>query len=272
MDNGTNGSSVDDHPKGYPQLAAFVNSDENFLIARKYGYLRSRVLLYRQDELSVLERDLIALDADDEENRPVALTSRKNDEQTDKDPVYSRKVLIQKIDDKLKEYDNVVSRIQTYVSLKNPSGRNVRSFIDWIQDHKPLTKEESSFLEHKDDFVALSDGQENGWLDGLVEDTLNFWLPDNLMRKIFTSSALSNRTDDQHLRLCSKRRIDLVVRLVLVLITVGLLVGPSAVLFLVSGKSSLKISLILVFTLLFAAALSVCTKAKRHEMLAATAT
>ena len=103
LDRGTNDFSVDDHPKGYPQLAAFLNSDENFLIARKYGYLRSRVLLYRQDELSVLERDLIALDADDYENRPLALESRKHDEQTDK-TVYSRKVLIQKIDDKLKEY------------------------------------------------------------------------------------------------------------------------------------------------------------------------
>ena len=30
--------------------------------------------------------------------------SRKRDEETDEDPVYSRKVLIQKIDDKLKEY------------------------------------------------------------------------------------------------------------------------------------------------------------------------
>ncbi len=62
------------------------------------------MLLYRQDELSVLERDLIALDADDEEKRSLALQSRKFDEQTDKDPIYSRKVLIQKIDDKLKEY------------------------------------------------------------------------------------------------------------------------------------------------------------------------
>ena len=95
---------VDDHPKGYPQLAAFVNSDENFLIARKYGFLRSRVLLYRQDELSVLERDLIKVDADDEEKREFALHSRKRDEETDKDPVYSRKILIQKIDDKLEEY------------------------------------------------------------------------------------------------------------------------------------------------------------------------
>lgn len=85
-------------------MAAFTNSDDNFLIARKYGFLRSRVLLYRQDELSVLEKDLIALDDDDKVNRDLALQSRKHDEETDKDPVYSRKVLIQKIDDKLKEY------------------------------------------------------------------------------------------------------------------------------------------------------------------------
>ena len=54
--------------------------------------------------------------------------------------------------------------------------------MDWIQDHKPLTSEESTFLEHKDDFVALSDGQENGWLDGVVEDSLNWCLPKNVMK------------------------------------------------------------------------------------------
>ncbi len=62
------------------------------------------MLLYRQDELSVLERNLIKLDADDNKKRDFALMSRKRDEETDKDPIYSRKVLIQTIDDKLKEY------------------------------------------------------------------------------------------------------------------------------------------------------------------------
>ena len=79
-------------------------------------------------------------------------------------------------------------------------------------------------------------------------------------------------TDHANLHLYSKRRIDIVVRLVLVLITVGLLVGPSAVLYFVEGQSALKICLIMIFTLFFAVALSVCTKARRHEMLAATAT
>ena len=53
----------------------------------------------------MLEKKLIALDDDDKVNdRQLALRSRKHDEETDEDPVYSRKVLIQKIDNKLKEY------------------------------------------------------------------------------------------------------------------------------------------------------------------------
>ena len=78
--------------------------------------------------------------------------------------------------------DELIARFQTFISLKSPSHRNVASFLNWIRAHKPLTVEESSFLEHKDDFVALADGQENGWLDGVVEDCLNFFLPGNLMR------------------------------------------------------------------------------------------
>ena len=86
--------------------------------------------------------------------------------------------------------DELVSRIQTYVSLKPPTLRNSQSFVDWIEDHKPLSQEESSFLAHKDDFVALSDGQECGWLDGVVEDTLNYCLPSNLMKVSFKSISL----------------------------------------------------------------------------------
>ena len=66
--------------------------------------------------------------------------------------------------------------------------------------------------------------------------------------------------------------MDVLVRLILTLTTVGLLVGPSAILFFVPAHRTLKIVLIMLFTLLFSAAVSVFTKAKRHEMLAATAT
>ena len=85
-------------------MTAFINSDDSFLIARKYGFLRTRLLLYHQDELSVLEKGLLALDDDDKKDRKLALQSRKHDEETDDDPEDSRKALMRKIADKLKEY------------------------------------------------------------------------------------------------------------------------------------------------------------------------
>ena len=68
------------------------------------------------------------------------------------------------------------------MSLKSPTSRNVKSFLQWIQDHKPLVQGELTFRKHKDDFVALADGQEYGWLDGVVEDTLFWCLPSRLMK------------------------------------------------------------------------------------------
>ena len=95
---------VEDHPEGYPQLTAFLNSDDDFLIARKYGFLRTRLLLYRQDELSVLEKGLLKLDNEDKQNRKRALQSRKYDEETDDNSENTRKALMVKIADKLKDY------------------------------------------------------------------------------------------------------------------------------------------------------------------------
>lgn len=89
---------------------------------------------------------------------------------------------------------------------------------------------------------------------------------------LLRSSEQRLKTDDKYVSLISKHRTDIVVRLILTLTTVGLLVGPSTVLFIVPGHPTLKIVLIMVFTLLFSAAVSIFTKAKRHEMLAATAT
>lgn len=96
-----NSQRIDDHPEGYPRLAALLNSDENFLIARRYGLLHARVMLYRQDELHELENELLALDAEDAEVDPRALKSRKRD---DRREGQERKQLINAIDEKLKQY------------------------------------------------------------------------------------------------------------------------------------------------------------------------
>jgi hypothetical protein len=51
--------------RGYPNLAAFTSSDEEFAIYRRFGYLQARLLLDKQDQLRVLEERLDHYDTHD---------------------------------------------------------------------------------------------------------------------------------------------------------------------------------------------------------------
>lgn len=43
-------------------MAAFIDSDDNFMVYRRFGYVQSRILLARQEKLRRLEARLEALD------------------------------------------------------------------------------------------------------------------------------------------------------------------------------------------------------------------
>jgi hypothetical protein len=53
---------VNDSPKGYPNMAAFQDSDESFAIFRRFGWIQSRLLLHRQEGLRRLELQLERMD------------------------------------------------------------------------------------------------------------------------------------------------------------------------------------------------------------------
>ena len=52
-------------PLGYPELATFLDSDENFMVYRRFGLLHARLLLRKQDELRVLEERLDDMDQEE---------------------------------------------------------------------------------------------------------------------------------------------------------------------------------------------------------------
>lgn len=91
-------------PQGYPRLAAFLSSEQNFSIYRGFSYLHARVLLGLQDQLAVLERELDKKDLLDERNGLVErLHSRVRDEREDTDD-RSRSKILDDIRLKLGEY------------------------------------------------------------------------------------------------------------------------------------------------------------------------
>ncbi|MCJ1286044.1 hypothetical protein MMC26_005386 [Xylographa opegraphella] len=258
---------IDSHPEGYPQLAAFINSDDNFAMCRRFGFLHQRVLLYRQDELRDLEDQLIRLDDEDKEEMPKALKSRKLDDI--REGSY-RRGLIQQIDEKLKEYVDVVERIKSLSSYKSASTRDHTSVRNWLTNNATLSTEESEFIHHKSDLIALTDLEEGSWFDGFVEDCLSK-IPCRATRLLFTSPEQRNSTQDAYVHLYSKARINILVRLVVCLLAVLLLMVPVVLLLLVPALNPIKIVVIVLFTLFFSLVLSTCTRAKRHDVFGATA-
>lgn len=53
---------VENYPLGYPRQAAFADSDESFMLYRRFGNVHARLLLHQQDELREMEEKLHDLD------------------------------------------------------------------------------------------------------------------------------------------------------------------------------------------------------------------
>ena len=91
-------------------LAAFLDSDDNFMVYRRFGYLQARLLLEKQEQLRRLEEDLDILDGQEKERwkdahaRDNPLKSLKDGK---KDKAGERRVLMRKIEKKFRDYGNV---------------------------------------------------------------------------------------------------------------------------------------------------------------------
>ena len=85
-----------------------MDSDENFMIYRRFGFLYSRILLSKQDELRKLEEDLDALDMSDAngtDGSQIYLRSQSRDLARDKiQGTEIRQELLQYAENKLYQY------------------------------------------------------------------------------------------------------------------------------------------------------------------------
>ena len=62
-----------------------------------------------------------------------------------------------------------------------PAARYFTAFKSFILRDKHLLEREQGFLERKDDLVALQEGQERGWLDGIIESRMEAALPETVV-------------------------------------------------------------------------------------------
>ncbi|KAF7502685.1 hypothetical protein GJ744_005273 [Endocarpon pusillum] len=266
-------------PEGYPRLAAFLSSENSFSIYRGFGYLHSRVLLGLQDHIVSLERELDQKDSFDQNNGLTRrLQSRARDERESHQDGEERPrdQILDDIRRKLVEYDEILVKARNLVSFQKASERDYRSVSNWICNLKPLVDKEQCFIKHKEDLLTLHNGREWSGFDGLIESML-LKLDCKLVRQIFLTPEMRVKTTDRNVHYYARSRVDVFVTLVITTIIFILLVLPVVAMYRLttfgtsSGSTFKAIGVLVVFTLLFSAAMSLLTKARRHELFGASA-
>ncbi|KIV79938.1 hypothetical protein PV11_07477 [Exophiala sideris] len=307
-------------PDGYPRVAAFLDSDENFMLYRRFGYLQSRLLLEKQEELRKLERDLGLID-DEDKDKGVLRTQRSRGEK--------RQNLLQKVEKKWMEYcklepclpcdsrfllctsksskprrrplrvpslmgladmlsDTVAKLIvaaRDMTALNKPTSSEYDSVWWWMRDNDPLRSEDARFIREREDLITLRPGREYAWLDALVESFLR-WLPWPALGNLFRSEETRLKTEVppgepsngvENVVYYTRRRIEGLVNTIMIFMVLAILIIPVYILFHLSERpqttqnTAICIGVLLVSTLAFAAGVSLFSRAKRHEVLAASA-
>ena len=87
---------MEDYRPGYPQYTALLSSHPAFQNVRRFTRIRMRLLLLKQDEITMLEESLDRIDS--QEDRPLFLGCARRDTNA------SRKDIIEKLTKAIDEY------------------------------------------------------------------------------------------------------------------------------------------------------------------------
>lgn len=173
---------------GYPYLASFLDSDENFMIYRRFGFLHARLLLQRQDELRIMEEELDRMDQRDKLQNIRMLQCRIDDDLRTDQAGETRKSLLSRIEDAILKYDQLLLNAQQLVAANRPPQRDYNSVANFVRHKKPLIQGDDDFIYNKEDLITLRPGRESAWLDAFVEKMLKLF-PRTVVKYIFCSNV-----------------------------------------------------------------------------------
>ncbi|KAI1086078.1 caspase domain-containing protein [Rostrohypoxylon terebratum] len=156
-------TTLEDYPSGYPRFSALIASHDSFHICRRFSNLRTRLLLIKQDKLSLLEKQLEKLDR--EEVTPLSLGSSRRDTNKERSSVLSE------IDKALVDYDTLIERNRQILSLEAASSRDVVNLQNWVDGNGCIAREETMYLKQGEDLLSVASPNENAviWLGSLIE-------------------------------------------------------------------------------------------------------
>ncbi|KAK5693657.1 hypothetical protein LTR97_010226 [Elasticomyces elasticus] len=250
---------IEDHRPGYPRFSALIAAYEPYFVCRRFLRLRARLLLLKQDQLTLLERDLD--DIDSNESHLLFLGQSRSDGNT------QRLELLKQIEGSLADYDIFLERTQRALNLNPAKSRHIHSLQNWIQGTASLSRAETAYLDESKDLaqLALSGDDAMVRLETSVEDLLI-----RFYRGIRKSQHYDVSTDS-NVYIHSGMLIKRTARLLLLILVTLMLLMPAVVCTLVSAAAT-RTLVIASSTVLYLVILLELTNPRIVEVMVAGAT
>ncbi|KIW30876.1 uncharacterized protein PV07_02568 [Cladophialophora immunda] len=258
---------------GWPRIATFVDSDPNFMIYRRFGWLRTRLLLYQQDVIREMES---RLDYQDMQDAASAGTRRylSNRDGDDMRTPAVRKALFQELDSRLKAYvDDLLARSAALYQWQRPDEQDRASIANLIHNDGSLAQRDRRWIRKVDDLIVLGGEPSSSWVHGLVSHIFT-WASRSLVRCLLRNKIQDRKLEGStiHVQLYERKRFNRVVGFLYTIAIVALIMGPVLVLYRLRHLDGYTQNLLaFAFTIAFALLCSTATAAKQHEIFGVTA-
>ncbi|KAI0023063.1 hypothetical protein F4780DRAFT_125743 [Xylariomycetidae sp. FL0641] len=251
--------SIDDYRPGYPRFTALLSAYNPWLICRRFDKLRARILLLKQDKLSLLEQQLEQIDR--EEPRPLFLGKSRWDQNTD------RLSTLLEIETALADYDHFIKRTQRVLSFPSAEGRDVASVQNWVSGTGCMAREETAYLSQQDELVSLAPVVDSAVL------RFETWVEDKLIRhfEAFRGAHSRHPSTNPNVYIHQGQLIQRIARVLLLVMITLLLMLPVIICNLV-GATSVRIVIVMLSTVSYLLTLSWLTNSKTIELILAGAT
>ncbi|KAI0383371.1 hypothetical protein F5Y04DRAFT_33591 [Hypomontagnella monticulosa] len=249
---------IEDYRLGYPRFTALLSTHKPYFICRRFDKIRSRLLLLKQDRLSMLEERLERVDQ--QEKSPLFLGKSRYDKNAD------RISLLSEIESCLADYDQFAERTSRMLSFDPAQRRDVESLQNWLGGTGCLAREEAAYLRQQG-LVCLAPTGDNATMQ------LEAWVENRLIQLCsgFLKNRFRNASNDPNVHIYLGPLVPQVARAILLLVITLLLLMPVIICNIIETTSS-RIAIVIASTVSYLIVLSTLTKSRTMELVLAGAT
>ncbi|KAI8629553.1 hypothetical protein F5Y19DRAFT_433455 [Xylariaceae sp. FL1651] len=249
---------IEDYRPGYPQYTALLAAYDSYFLCRRFNKLRARVLLRKQDRLSVLEQRLE--DVDQQEPSPLFLGKSRLDRN------HHRLSLLAEIESTLEDYDQFAERTHRILSFASAQQRDIESLRNWLGGTGYLAREETEYLASRE-LMSLAPVVDNATMK------LETWVEDKLIRFYhgFRKTAFHDISNDPNVYIYSGPLIRQTARGLLLFLIALLLLAPVIICDSIHTNSG-RIAVVIASTISYLLILSGLTNSRTMDLTLAGAT